>query len=151
MLFAFNGVITPTDTLHAAAWKRLFDEFLGSLERRNGRAIEPFDAVLDYVEHVDGRSRYEGVAAFLRSRGVDLEYGVADDPPSAETCCGLGNRKTPTSCRNCCGTARRCFPTRWPSSMPCAPPESGSRWSRRARTAPPCCRGSGCWTASTPP
>ena len=93
MLFAFNGVITPTDTLHAAAWKRLFDEFLGSLERRNGRAIEPFDAVLDYVEHVDGRSRYEGVAAFLRSRGVDLEYGVADDPPSAETCCGLGNRK----------------------------------------------------------
>ena len=93
MLFALNGVITPTATLHAAAWKRLFDEFLGSWERRNGRTIEPFDPVLDYVEHVDGRSRYEGVATFLRSRGVELEYGVADDGPSVETCCGLGNRK----------------------------------------------------------
>ncbi len=31
LLFDMDGVITRTATIHAAAWKRLFDEFLAEL------------------------------------------------------------------------------------------------------------------------
>src|SRR5690606_33350607 len=31
--------------------------------------------------------------SFLHSRGIDLPEGTPDDPPEAETICGLGNRK----------------------------------------------------------
>jgi HAD superfamily hydrolase (TIGR01509 family) len=37
--------------------------------------------------------RYDGVRSFLRSRGIELPEGGPDDPPEAETVCGLGNRK----------------------------------------------------------
>jgi HAD superfamily hydrolase (TIGR01509 family) len=49
--------------------------------------------VSDYDEYVDGRPRYDGVRAFLASRGIELPEGQLDDPPSAETIHGLGNRK----------------------------------------------------------
>jgi len=93
MLFDLDGVVTRTTTVHAAAWKRLFDEFLSSWTERHGVDFGPFDVETDYVSYVDGRPRYEGVATFLRSRGIELEYGSPDQPPSADTCCGLGNRK----------------------------------------------------------
>jgi HAD superfamily hydrolase (TIGR01509 family) len=42
---------------------------------------------------VDGKARADGVRSFLASRGITLPDGAADDPPSAETVHGLGNRK----------------------------------------------------------
>ena len=93
MLFDLDGVITRTATLHAAAWKRLFDEFLAGWATREGVTFEPFDIDRDYRAHVDGRPRYDGVAAFLGSRGILLAPGTPDDPPDRLTCCGLGNRK----------------------------------------------------------
>ncbi|MBO0812434.1 MAG: HAD-IA family hydrolase, partial [Microlunatus sp.] len=33
------------------------------------------------------------VRSFLTSRGIELPEGTPDDPPEAETVCGLGNRK----------------------------------------------------------
>ncbi len=91
VLFDLDGVIMRTAAVHAAAWKALFDEFLAA--RAHGADFEPFDIDRDYRRHVDGRRRYDGVAAFLASRGIDLAYGSPDDPPGAPTCCGLGNRK----------------------------------------------------------
>ena len=41
----------------------------------------PFDAVRDYDEYVDGKPRYDGVASFLASRGIELPEGTPDDPP----------------------------------------------------------------------
>src|SRR4029453_268172 len=41
----------------------------------------------------DGRPRYDGVAGFLASRGIELPRGDPDDPPDRETVCGLGNAK----------------------------------------------------------
>ena len=93
MLFDLDGVITRTATLHAAAWKRLFDEFLADRATREGGSFEPFDIDRDYRVHVDGRPRYDGVATFLASRGIHLAQGTPDDPPDRLTCCGLGNRK----------------------------------------------------------
>jgi alpha,alpha-trehalase len=77
-----DGVITRTADVHFAAWKQLFEEYLGA----------PFTEE-DYLGHVDGRPRYDGVDALLRSRGVELERGEPSDPPDRETVCGLGNRK----------------------------------------------------------
>ena len=87
-LFDMDGVLTETATVHAAAWKQMFDEFLA---RREGQA--PFDEHHDYDEFVDGKPRYDGVRAFLAGRGIELPEGEPDDPPDAETVHGLGNRK----------------------------------------------------------
>ena len=86
-LFDLDGVITDTAEVHMRAWDRLFNEFLTE------RGItEPYTSA-DYFEYVDGRPRYDGVRAFLASRGIDLEFGEPTDDPSGETVCALGNRK----------------------------------------------------------
>ncbi len=93
LLFDLDGVLTRTATLHAASWKRLFDEFLAARAKRSGEAFVPFDLVNDYRRYVDGRPRYDGVQTFLASRGISLPWGSPSDPPDRETICGLGNRK----------------------------------------------------------
>jgi beta-phosphoglucomutase family hydrolase len=92
-LFDLDGVLTQTATVHAAAWKRMFDEFLHERAQETGAPFREFDARADYDTYVDGRPRYDGVASFLASRGIDLPAGTPDDPPSARTVDGLGNRK----------------------------------------------------------
>ena len=47
----------------------------------------------DYLSFVDGRPRYQGVEAFLKSRGINIPFGEPEDEPGKETVCGLGNRK----------------------------------------------------------
>ncbi len=93
LLFDLDGVITRTATLHAAAWKDLFDHFLSERARDRGESFVPFDLAGDYLLYVDGRRRYDGVDTFLRSRGVELPYGDPADPSEAQTVCGLGNQK----------------------------------------------------------
>ncbi len=86
-LFDLDGVITPTAEIHMRAWSEMFNDFLASL-----KISQPYTDD-DYFAYVDGRPRYEGVSTFLDSRGIDLPYGTPSDDPSAETVCGLGNRK----------------------------------------------------------
>jgi beta-phosphoglucomutase family hydrolase len=92
-LFDLDGVLTQTAKVHAAAWKEMFDDYLRARAERTGDDFVPFDAGADYDEYVDGKPRYDGVRSFLESRGIDLPDGTPDDPPSAETVDGLGNRK----------------------------------------------------------
>ena len=73
--FDLDGVITRTATVHAAAWKRLFDAFLARHAARTGEAFRPFDIEGDYLRHVDGKPRLDGVRDFLRSRGIALPDG----------------------------------------------------------------------------
>lgn len=93
VLFDMDGVITETASVHAAAWKRAFDEFLEARARRLGEPYRPFDADGEYRACVDGRPRLDGVTHFLASRGITLERGTDTDPPDADTVHGLGNRK----------------------------------------------------------
>jgi alpha,alpha-trehalase len=93
LLFDLDGVITRTATIHSAAWKRLFDEFGERWAAEHGTTWTPFDIDAEYKEYVDGRRRYDGVDAFLRSRGIELPWGDASDSEDAETVAGLGNRK----------------------------------------------------------
>ena len=86
VLFDLDGVITPTAEVHMHAWAEMFAPFLHS------RQAAPYTDD-DYFAHVDGKPRYEGVAALLASRDIELPWGDPGDPPDAETVCGLGNRK----------------------------------------------------------
>src|SRR3712207_2340868 len=92
-LFDLDGVLTQTAKVHASAWKQMFDEYLAQRAPRDGEDLQPFRLPQDYVRHVDGKLRADGVRSFLESRGIGLPEGSPDDPPSAETIHGLGNRK----------------------------------------------------------
>lgn len=93
VLFDLDGVLTKTAVLHAAAWKRLFDEYLKARASREQVPFQPFDATLDYQRYVDGRLRYDGVKSFLESRNIVLPYGTPQDGPDQDTVQGLGNKK----------------------------------------------------------
>lgn len=93
VIFDLDGVVTRTATVHARAWKRVFDDFLRERAELAGERFEPFQIDVDYPRHVDGKPRYDGVRDFLASRGIELPEGEPDDPPDRATVCGLGNRK----------------------------------------------------------
>jgi len=92
-LFDLDGVLTETATLHAAAWKEMFDGYLAARAVATGTAFVAFDGVADYDTYVDGRSRADGARSFLRSRGIDLPVGAPSDRAGALTITGLGNAK----------------------------------------------------------
>jgi beta-phosphoglucomutase family hydrolase len=92
-LFDLDGVLTKTASVHAAAWKEMFDEFLRARAAATGEPFVPFDAVHDYERYVDGKLRYDGVRSFLASRGIHLPEGTPSDPPGFGTVAALGNRK----------------------------------------------------------
>jgi beta-phosphoglucomutase family hydrolase len=93
VLLDMDGVITDTVIIHSTCWKTMFDEFLQKWAAREAEPFRSFDVATDYKLHVDGKPRYQGVRDFLKSRGIVLPDGTPEDPPSAETVCGLGNRK----------------------------------------------------------
>jgi alpha,alpha-trehalase len=83
VIFDMDGVVTDTASVHAAAWRRMFDEFLA------GRAAGPDEdrgrfTPGDYREFVDGKPRYDGVSAFLAARGIRVDPGTIRE---------LGDRK----------------------------------------------------------
>ena len=93
VLFDLDGVLTTTRTVHAAAWKQMFDEFLAAWDKQRGSKTAPFDDRADYTAYVDGKPRQEGVREFIASRGIELPEGHPDSPPEEDTVWGLGNRK----------------------------------------------------------
>jgi beta-phosphoglucomutase family hydrolase len=93
ILFDLDGVLTQTARVHAAAWKRLFDQFLEQHSLGTGASVVPFDINDDYRRHVDGKPRQDGVVAFLQSRSIDLPFGAPDDGPNVHTVHGLGHLK----------------------------------------------------------
>ncbi len=107
LLFDLDGVLTRTSTVHAAAWKEMFDAYLRDRAALAGAAgvgggafnsaFREFDASEEYAMYVDGKPRHEGTRSFLASRGIELPMGSPDDPADqpadAATVYGLGNRK----------------------------------------------------------
>ena len=87
VLFDLDGVLTPTADVHMHAWRTMFEELFARL------GVEPGYSDDDYFTHLDGKRRYDGVAAVLRSRGIDLPWGDPADDVDADTVCGIGNRK----------------------------------------------------------
>lgn len=87
VLFDLDGVLTPTAELHMHAWQTMFEEVFDAW------GIQPPYTERDYFDHLDGKKRYDGVASLLRSRDVEVPWGDPSDDTSADTVCGIGNRK----------------------------------------------------------
>ena len=92
VLFDLDGVLTPTTVVHMAAWGRLFVPYLDK------HGVAPYTEQ-DYFDFIDGKPRYDGVRSMLAARGLVIEEGEPTDDPSADTVCGLGNRKNDTVSR----------------------------------------------------
>nr|WP_232528091.1 HAD-IA family hydrolase [Microbacterium sp. MAH-37] len=87
VLFDLDGVLTPTAEVHMRAWQAVFDDVFAQW------GITPPYTDDDYYAHVDGKKRYDGVAAVMHSRNVEIPWGHVDDAPTEDTICGIGNRK----------------------------------------------------------
>jgi beta-phosphoglucomutase family hydrolase len=92
-VFDLDGVITQTASIHARAWKQLFDEFLARQVAPTGAAFVPFDIETDYRRYVDGKPRIAGVLSFFAARGIDVPIGEPGDQAEQGTAQGLASRK----------------------------------------------------------
>ena len=88
VIFDMDGVLTDTATVHEAAWALIFNAFL---EARSPGSL-PFSRD-DYLRHVDGKARLDGVRDFLLTRSIELPEGSTDDSPETPTVQGLAKRK----------------------------------------------------------
>ena len=86
VLFDLDGILTRTASVHAAVWKKPFDAFLERRTTEMGEPFVAFDIEADYRRYVDGRPRYDGVAAFLAARSLELPAGTREDGPSLHGC-----------------------------------------------------------------
>jgi trehalose 6-phosphate phosphatase len=93
LIFDLDGVITQTASVHARAWKQLFDEFLARRTTKTDGTFVPFDLENDYRRYVDGKPRIAGVASFLAARGITVPTGALEDQADQETAHGLASRK----------------------------------------------------------
>ena len=93
VLFGMDGVVTRTASVHASAWKELFDSVLADSRAGVGADMPPFDADRDYRLYVDGRRREDGIRAFVTSRGIRIPPGHPEDGPDAWSVAGLAARK----------------------------------------------------------
>ena len=138
-LFDLDGVLTDTASVHAAAWKQMFDDYLRARAERTGTPFEPFDVKDDYGPYVDGKPRLDGTRGFLASRGITLPDGDPSDGPDAETVNGLATRRTSWSTRRSARSAststRAPCATCTPCATPASPPPSCRRRQRRAGAA----------------
>jgi alpha,alpha-trehalase len=101
LVLDMDGVITVTASVHARAWKQIFDEFLARRAAQTHTAAVPFDIEADYRRYVDGKPRVAGALSFLASRGINLPAGTPEEADKAgegvvereETALGLASRK----------------------------------------------------------
>ena len=87
-LFDLDGVLTRTATVHFAAWKRTFDDFLEAHDPGAGEFSQA-----DYNRFVDGKPRADGVRDFLASRGITLPEGPRATHSTRRRCTGIATRK----------------------------------------------------------
>jgi beta-phosphoglucomutase family hydrolase len=88
VLFDMDGVVTRTASVHYAAWKKIFDEFLRSRGNNSAEFTQE-----DYLAYVDGKPREDGVRSFLQSRKIELPEGGESDKPDALTIANLAKKK----------------------------------------------------------
>jgi hypothetical protein len=91
-LFDLDGVLTQTATVHAAAWKEMFDAYLRWHAEQTNTAFVPFDPVGDYT-YVDGKPRADGTRSFLQSREIELPEGTRHRFPRQGHRAGFGGEK----------------------------------------------------------
>ena len=99
---------------HGQASRRELEADVRPGPRGRAQAAAPFDAERDYLAHVDGKPREDGVRDFLAARGIDVQV----------TRCGASATQAGA------GRARRCAPA---GSRPSPARSAGSASARRRR------------------
>src|SRR5260370_7635099 len=84
-LFDMDGVVTQTATVHAAAWKEMFDEFLSERAKSTGTEFVPFDPHHEYDAYVAGKPRLDGTRSFLEPPPIALPTATPAHPPATPT------------------------------------------------------------------
>jgi beta-phosphoglucomutase family hydrolase len=93
VLFDLDGVISDTASVHASAWKKVFDRVLTVA----GKHDAMFDQINDYLMYVDGKTRLVGITDFLRSRHIEMPEGNYNSE-GIDTIYGIGNAKNTIFC-----------------------------------------------------
>ena len=68
IIFAVDGVVVDVGRAAAAAWKSALDPFLRSYAITRETEFEPFEVRDDYLGHMDGKPRLDGVRSERRLR-----------------------------------------------------------------------------------
>src|SRR5690625_5368265 len=89
VIFDLDGVVTQTASVHAASWKKRFDDVLRQKAKESGEIFIPFDEDRDYLALVDGKPRHDGIRRCIRSRNISIPLGDRAAPPARPTIIGL--------------------------------------------------------------
>ena len=98
-LFDLDGVLTDTASVHAAAWKQMFDEFLRARAERDGTEFVPFDGASPAGAACDGPASVGPVSVGPASVGAPF----AGEPPAGSALDGAPFDSPPAD-----GTAGGC-------------------------------------------
>src|SRR3546814_4937477 len=79
-VFDLDGVVPRPARVHAASWKRLFDESMCRRAPQHGAPFLPFYIDKAYRRYVDGKHRSAGLASFLELHGIALPSCDPSDP-----------------------------------------------------------------------
>jgi HAD superfamily hydrolase (TIGR01509 family) len=74
VIFGVDGVIVDSAQASASAWRTVLDPFLRSHAAACEICCRAYDTDADYRRHMHGRTRVEGLRAFLGSCGIELAY-----------------------------------------------------------------------------
>ena len=91
-VFNVDGVLVPSATIHAEAWKSTFDELNARRIEGPGVPLASFSVDVDYPTLIHGRSAIASVHEYLASRGITLPEGDRNDEPGTPTVYGLVSR-----------------------------------------------------------
>ena len=75
----FDGVLTKTARVHAAAWKKLFDGFLEQRATKAGEPFVPFDIDADYLSYVDLQAALRWRRGLSQIARIELPMGANGD------------------------------------------------------------------------
>ncbi len=91
VIFDLDGVVTDTASLHVAAWRGLFNDFFRRRPANSGEDHAPFSDA-DHRHFIAGKPARDGIADFLRSRGITPPLGE-DGGDGDINISGLANRE----------------------------------------------------------
>lgn len=94
-LFDLDGVLTQTAKVHAAAWKRTFDEFLRRRAQERGADFVPFDLarerasqlVDEAADALERRVFFDQLSAHYETLRADPDVWSEIEAERARACC----------------------------------------------------------------
>ena len=112
VLFDLDGVLTTTRAVHAAAWKRAFDEFLEDWDVRHDTSTEPFDDHADYAaQSTASRGRTACATSWCRVAS-SCPRAALTTPPTKRRCGGSATASSSSSRTSCNTPGSRSSPAR---------------------------------------